>query len=241
MRGIFLVAGRDFAAYINTIWGWTILGIALLIDGVFFNAWGLTNTPQYSAEVLERFFYINGGVTLIAGVFITMRLFAEERQTGTIVLLESSPLSDRQLVMGKYLSAMFFLSLFATLTMYMPAMIFVNGKVSVEEIAVGYLGVLAMGSAGISIGTWASSMARNQILAGAVGAVGVVSFIVCWLLSRVTDAPFKAVISYMAFFDKHFKPFQEGRINTEGLFFFVSITFAFLLLATQSLSARRWE
>ena len=66
MRGIFLVAGRDFAAYINTIWGWTILGIALLIDGVFFNAWGLTNTPQYSAEVLERFFYINGGVTLIA-------------------------------------------------------------------------------------------------------------------------------------------------------------------------------
>lgn len=241
MRGIFLVAGRDFAAYINTIWGWTILGIALLIDGVFFNAWGLTNTPQYSAEVLERFFYINGGVTLIAGVFITMRLFAEERQTGTIVLLESSPLSDAQLVLGKYLSAMFFMVLFAALTMYMPAMIFVNGKVSVEEISVGYLGVLSMGSAGISIGTWASSMARNQILAGAVGAVGVVSFIVCWLLSRVTDPPFKAVISYMAFFDKHFKPFQEGRVNTEGLFFFASITFAFLLLSTQSLSARRWE
>ncbi len=120
MRGILLVAGRDFAAYINTIWGWTILGIALLIDGVFFNAWGLTNTPQYSAEVLERFFYINGGVTLIAGVFITMRLFAEERQTGTIVLLESSPLSDGQLVMGKYLSAMFFMALFAALTPFAP-------------------------------------------------------------------------------------------------------------------------
>lgn len=241
MRGIFLVATRDFAAYINTIWGWTILGIALLIDGVFFNAWGLTNSPQYSAEVLERFFYINGGVTLIAGVFITMRLFAEERQTGTIVLLESSPLSDRQLVFGKYLSAMFFMVLFAALTLYMPAMIFVNGKISVEEIAVGYLGVLAMGSAGIGVGTWASSVSRNQILAGAIGAVGVVSFVVCWLLSRVTDPPFKALISYMAFFDKHFKPFQEGRINTEGLFFFASVTFAFLLLATQSLSARRWE
>lgn len=241
MNGILLVARRDFAAYVNTLWGWVILAIALLIDGVFFNAWGLGSTPQYSATVLERFFYINGGVTLIAGVFITMRLFAEERQTGTIVLLESSPLSDRQLVIGKYLSAMFFLCFFAALTLYMPALVMVNGKISPEEVAVGYLGVLAMGSAGVAIGTWASSIARNQILAGAVGAVGVVAFVVCWLLSRVTDPPFKAIISYVAFFDKQFKPFQEGRVNTEGVFFFASVTFAFLLLATQALRARRWE
>jgi ABC-2 type transport system permease protein len=241
MSGILLVARRDFAAYVNTIWGWVILAIALFIDGMFFNAWGLTNTPQYSAEVLERFFYVSGGVTLIAGVFITMRLFAEERQTGTIVLLESSPLSDRQLVIGKYLSAMFFLGTFSLLTLYIPAMIFVNGKVSNEEIAVGYLGVLLMGSAGVSIGTWASSLARNQILAGAISAVGTVFFVMCWLLSRVTDAPFKAIISYVAFFDKQFKPFQEGRINTEAVVFFASVTFAFLLLSTQSLTARRWE
>ncbi|MBM4366697.1 MAG: ABC transporter permease [Deltaproteobacteria bacterium] len=241
MRGILLVARRDFAAYVNTIWGWVILAIALLIDGVFFNAWGLSNTPQYSAEVLERFFYITGGVTLIAGVFITMRLFAEERQTGTIVLLESSPLSDRDLVIGKYLSAMFFLVFFAALTLYMPALIMVNGKISGEEIGVGYLGVLLMGSAGVAIGTWASSVSRNQILAGAIAAVGTVFFVACWLLARVTDPPFKALISYVAFFDKQFKPFQEGRVNTEAVFFFASVSFAFLLLATQALRARRWE
>jgi ABC-2 type transport system permease protein len=241
MRGVLLVARRDFWAYINTVWGWAILALALLIDGLFFNVFALTATPRYSAEVLETFFYLTGGVTLVAAVFITMRLFAEERQTGTIVLLESSPLSETQVVLGKYLSGMAFLALFAVLTLYMPGMIFVNGKVSYEEIAVGYLGVLLMGSAGIAIGTWASSVARNQLVAGVVGAVVNVFFVACWMMARVLDPPFKAIISWVAFFDKQFQPFQEGRINTESIVFFASVTFAFLLLANRSLVARRWQ
>ncbi len=241
MRGILLVARRDFWAYVNTVWGWAILALALLIDGLFFNVFALTKSARFSAEVLESFFYLTGGITLVISVFITMRLFAEERQTGTIVLLESSPLSETQVVLGKYLSGMAFLAFFALLTSYMPAMIFVNGKVSVEEIAVGYLGVLSMGSAGVALGTWASAISRNQLLAGIIGAVGTVFFVVCWKLATVLDVPFKAVISYVAFFDKQFAPFQEGRLNTEGIVFFASITFAFLLLATRSLVARRWE
>lgn len=241
MRGVLLVARRDFAAYVNTVWGWVILAIALLIDGILFNAIALTNTAQYSSDVLGKFFYLSGGVTLAAAIVITMRLFAEERQTGTMVLLEASPLSDRQLVLGKYLSAMFFLLFFHALTLYIPGMIFVNGQVSGSEIAVGYLGMIAMGSAGVAIGTWASSISRNQLLAAVVAIVVTVFFVACWMLSRVTDPPFRGVISYIAFFDKHFKPFQDGRLNTEALVFFVSITWAFLLLATQSLNARRWE
>ncbi|MSQ01488.1 MAG: hypothetical protein EXR71_06300 [Myxococcales bacterium] len=241
MRGIFLVARRDFAAYVNTIWGWVILALALLLDGILFNVLGMKGQALFSSEVLKQFFYLSGGVTLAVGVFITMRLFAEERQTGTMVLLEASPLSDGQLVAGKYLSAMMFIVLFQALSLYMPAMIFVNGKVSYEEIAVGYLGVTALASAGVAIGTWASSISRNQILALVVGTVAVLFFVACWMISRKSDAPFKEVFSYIAFYDKQYAPFQEGKINTEGLVYFGSVTFAFLLLATQSLSARRWE
>jgi ABC-2 type transport system permease protein len=241
MKGIFLVARRDFWAYINTTWGWAILTLALLIDGLFFNVFALTNTAKYSADVLEMFVYLTGGVSLAASVFITMRLFAEERQTGTIILLDSSPLSEAQIVLGKYLSGMAFLTFFALLTAYMPAMIFVNGKVSVEQIAVGYLGILLMGSAGVAIGTWASALSRNQLLAGVISAVVVVFFVACWMMARVLDAPFKAVISYVAFFDKQLQPFQEGRIDTQGIVFFLTITFGFLLLANRSLIARRWE
>lgn len=241
MSAIWLVARRDFGAYVNTVWGWLVLSAALLFSGVLFNVFGLTASARYSADVLGSFFFYTGGVTLVMGVLITMRLFAEERQTGTMVLLESSPLSDRQLVLGKYLSAMMFLGLFSLLTTYMPALIFVNGKVSYEEVIVGYTGMLAMGSAGVAIGTWGSSVSRNQLVAAVITAVVTLFFIVCWMLSRQLDPPFKAVFSYVAFYDKQFAPFQEGRLNTEGILFFGSVTFAFLLLATQSLCARRWE
>jgi ABC-2 type transport system permease protein len=241
MNGILLVAGRDFRSYVNTAWGWAILALALFIDGLFFNFYALTSTPRYSAEVLEDFFYLTGGVALTCAVFVTMRLFAEERQTGTMVLLETSPLSETQIVLGKYLSGMAFMLLFAALTLYMPAMILKNGRVSFEEIAVGYLGVMLMGSAGIAVGTWASAIARNQLLAGVVTAVIVVFFLACWKLAKVLDAPFDDLLSYVAFFDRQFKPFQEGRIHTESMVFFASVTFAFLLLAMRSLVARRWE
>lgn len=241
MSGIWLIARRDFSAFINTWWGCVILSLTLLIDGLLFQAVAMTATPRYSAEVLTDFFFLTGGVVLIAGVFTTMRLFAEERQTGTMVLLESSPLSETQAVLGKYLSGLMFLTLLLALTTYMPAMIFVNGKVSQEQIAVGYLGVFLMGAAGIAIGTWASAISRNQLLSLVIAAVITVFFVLCWMLSRVLDAPFKGMFAYMAFFDKQFQPFEEGRINTEGIVFFVSVSFAFLLLATRSLIARRWE
>lgn len=241
MSGIWLIARRDFSAFINTWWGCVILSLTLLIDGVLFQAVAMTATPRYSAEVLTDFFFLTGGVVLIAGVFTTMRSFAEERQTGTMVLIESSPLSETQAVLGKYLSGLMFLGLLLALTTYMPAMIFVNGKVSQEQVAVGYFGVFLMGAAGIAIGTWASAISRNQLLSLVIAAVITVFFVLCWLLSRVLDPPFKGLFAYMAFFDKQFQPFQEGRINTEGIVFFVSVSFAFLLLATRSLIARRWE
>ena len=241
MNGIWLIARRDFAAYVNTFWGWGILALALMIDGILFYTFGLGKTAKYSAEVIQQFFYLTGGVTLIAAIPVTMRLFAEERQTGTIVLLETSPLSERQLVIGKYLSGMMFVVAFALLTSYLPAFVFVNGKLGVEEILVGYLGILLMGSAGVSIGTWASAISRNQIFSAVLGAVGIAGFVVCWKLGQQVDAPFKAVVSYLAFFDRQFEPFQEGRLNTESVVYFLSVSFAFLLMATQSLCARRWR
>lgn len=241
MRGILLVARRDFAAYVNTYWGWVIITVALLLDGVLFQAVGVTNTPQYSADVLKQFFYTHGGVSLAVGVVTTMRLFAEERQTGTMVLLESSPLSDRQLVIGKYLSAMMLMALFQLLTLYMPGMILVNGKIGYDQIAVGYFGVMLMASAGIAVGTWTSSISRNQILAAVLGAIVVMFFVMCFRIAKVTDPPFNTLFTQVAFYMKQFAPFEEGRINTENVVYFGSVTFGFLLLATQALTARRWE
>ncbi len=95
-----------------------------------------------------------------------MRLLAEERQTGTLVLLTSSPIQDWEIVLGKFLSAFIFLALITlACTVYMPLLIFVNGKISVGHLAAGYLGLLLLGSATLAIGTFGSAIARTQVLA----------------------------------------------------------------------------
>ena len=106
MRQMLLVARRDLAGYLNSLWGYAVIAALLLIDGLLFNGFALGNQPKYSSKVIEDFFYLTFGTTIAASILLTMRLVAEERQTGTIVLVDSSPVEPWQLVGGKYLSAM---------------------------------------------------------------------------------------------------------------------------------------
>ena len=241
MRPVILLARRELATFLNTWWGWAILAMVLLIDGLLFNAFAMGSAPRFSADVLEDFFYFSSGTTMVAGVLITMRLLAEERQTGTIVLLETAPIREWQIVLGKYLGAVGFLALITALTIYMPILIQVNGKVSWGQIGAGYMGLLGLGGAAVAIGTYGSALARNQLLAAVIGGVILVLMLLGWLLGRITEAPIADVMSYSALFDRHFQPFMRGRINTESIVFFGSVIFAFLLLSTRVLQSRRLQ
>ena len=111
-----LIARRELATYLNTAWGWVILAAVLLIDGLLFNAFAMTDTPRFSSDVLEDFFFYSAGTTMIAGVLLSMRLVAEERQTGTMVLLETAPVTEAQVVLGKFIGAFAFLVLITLCT-----------------------------------------------------------------------------------------------------------------------------
>lgn len=241
MRGVLLVARRELGAYLNSYWGYLVVAIVLVINGLLFNAFALGKTARYSSDVLEDFFYFSFGTTVIAAVLLTMRLIAEERQTGTIVLIDASPLTDWEVIGGKFLSAMTYLGGMTLMSAYMPALIFVNGKVSFGQIGAGYLGLLLAGGAATAIGTFGSSVARSQLVAAVVSGAAVLFFLVSWLLARVTDPPLADIFSYMSLFDRHFQPFMRGRINVEDVVFYLTVTFVFLLLSTRVLSARRWR
>jgi ABC-2 type transport system permease protein len=234
-----LIARRELATYLNTAWGWAILAAVLLIDGLLFNAFAMTDAPRYSADVLEDFFFFSSGTTMIAGVLLSMRLIAEERQSGTMVLLETAPVTEAQVVIGKFLGAFGFLSVITLATVYMPILIQVNGKIGWAQIGAGYLGLLSLGGAAVAIGTFGSSIAKNQLLAAASGGAILVLMLLGWLLARITEAPISEVLAYTALFDRHFQPFMRGRVNTESLVLYGSVIFAFLLMATRVLQARR--
>lgn len=239
MTGILLIAKRDFGAYLNGLTGYVILAAVLFANGLAFQLFSLGQGPQYSHEILQQFLLWTFGFTTIAALLLTMRSIAEERQQGTDVLLHTAPITDGQIVVGKYLAAMAVLAIFLVLTLYMPGLIFVNGKISFAHIGVGYLGLLCAGSAATSIGIFASSLFRNQVSAVIVGGVIALTMTLFWLLADKTEPPFSDVFAYMAWFDKHFTPFQKGRLETSGLVFFSSVTYAFLLLTTRVLEGRR--
>lgn len=241
MRPVLLLAQREIGSYLNTRWGYAILAAMLVIEGLLFNARAIGSDARFSADVLELFFENAAGVTMIFSPLLTMRLLAEERQTGTLVLLETAPVTESQVVLGKFLGAFGFLALITALTLYMPALIFVNGKVSWAQIGAGYLGVLSLGAGALAIGTFGSAVGRNQLVAVIVGGAILFLMVIAWWLGKIAEPPVADVLSYVAYFDRHFQPFMRGRINTESLVFYGSVVFVFLVLAVRSLQARRWQ
>src|SRR5260370_23526711 len=153
-----------------------------------FNAIGLAGSKR-SGEVLNQFFFLSSGMTITAAVLISMRLLAEERQAGTISLLYSSPVRDGEIVLGKFLSGLAFLSILLALTAFMPALIFVNGKVSFGHIASGYLGLLLIGSAALAIGTFGSALSKSHIVPVLTPRRHEVAPSPCWEVSSVHEAP----------------------------------------------------
>jgi len=236
-----LIARRELSGYLRTLSGYVVIAVILALNGLFFNAYALGGASKRSAEVLSQFFYYSSGFTIVASVFISMRLMAEERQTGTLPLLYSSPLRDRDIVLGKFLAGLAFLSLYVLCTLYMPVLVLVNGKVSFGHVAAGYLGLLLLGSASLAVGTFGSALARNQLLAAITSAVMLVALILCWLLARITEQPLADVFSAMSLWNQHFPPFQSGLIHVRDVVYYLVVTYVALFAATRVLEARRWR
>ena len=239
MKAILLLARRELGYYLNTTWGYAVMALILVLDGILFNTFAMGESARYSADVLEDFFYFSSGTTMIAGVLLTMRLIAEERQTGTENLLQTAPISEAQVVAGKFLGAGSFLGLITLLTLYMPVLIQINGKVSWAQIGAGYLGLFCLGATSVAIGTLGSAVARTQLFAALLSGCLLVLLLLGWLMGKAADPPLDSIFSYSALFDRHYQPFMRGRINTESLFYYASTTFFLLLLSTRVLQARR--
>lgn len=240
MRGALLIARRELGAYLRSPLGAIVVAGALLIDGIYFYWKGLTE-KLLSAQVLSEFFYGASGTTMIAGIILAMRLLAEERQTGTITLLNTSPVRDVEIVLGKFISAFGVMAILTLLTLYMPLLIFVNGKVSVGHIVVGYVGLLLLGAASLSIGLFGSALARSQVVAAIISALILAPLVLLWALARAVDPPLNTFLSALSIHHENFRPFMSGVLELDGIVYYLAVTYFFLLAATKTLEVRRWR
>jgi len=243
VRGLSTIFRRELMAYLHSALGWIVAAVTLLLNGVLFyaEALGPAAGQRLSADVLARFFFNASGLVAIAAVALSVRLIAEERQTRSIALLRTSPVSDAAVVLGKFLAALVFLGGITLLTLYMPLLIMVNGRVSAGQIMVGYLGLLLIGSAVLAIGMLATALTRSYLLAAALGAAATGAMFLLWHLSRVVEPPLGNVLGGLALHAIHFQGFVLGVLHLRDVFYYLAVTYFFLLLATKVMEARRWE
>ncbi len=240
MRNVGLILTRELGSYVRTPSAYFIAAAVLLLDGLFFNAFAV-GERRLSAEVLQIFFYFAGIVSMTGGVLFSMRLLAEDRWTGTDVLLFTSPIREGEVVLGKYLAALIFLTLLTLASLYVPALIFVHGKVSFGHIAAGYLGMILLGATTLAIGMFASSLTENPFFAVILSAVFVVLFEICWSVGQIADPPLSELLAYVALHTKHFHSFQRGLVKLSDIVFYAGVIYLSLLAATKILQSRRFR
>jgi ABC-2 type transport system permease protein len=239
MRTTLLIARRELTSYLRSWTGYVIIALILFITGLLFNTYGLGN-ELLSAQVLRTFFFFSSGTIAVACIPLSMRLLAEERQTGTIALLYSSPVTDLQIVVGKYLASVVFLLILLATTVFMPLLVMVNGKISFGHVFSGYAGLLLLGGAILALGTLGSALAGSQIIAVIVTAVMVVSLYCFVFLGQHTERPLNELFGALACFI-HFEPFSTGVIHLRDVAYFLGVIYVSLFCATRVLEARRWR
>jgi ABC-2 type transport system permease protein len=171
---------------------------------------------------------------------ITMRTYAEEKRTGTIELLLTSPLTDTQIVLGKFLGAAALYAVMLAVTWIHIGILFVYGNPEWKPIVTGYLGLLLMGASFISIGLLISSLTRNQIVAGMVTfAVLLLLWTVNWM-SESAGPTMQKILSALSITER-FDDFSKGVLSVSHLVYYVSfITFG-LFLTAKSVDSERWR
>ena len=238
--GALLITRRELSSYLLSATGWLILGVMLLVQGLLFNAIAMAGEKK-SFDVLQLFFYFSSGTTMVASIFISMRVFAEEKQLGTMVLLETSPVPEWQIVAGKFLGAWLFLMLLLGMSLYMPLLVVVNGKVTLGHLFAGYFGLALLGAACIAIGVLASALARTQVLAAVIAGSTIVALLLAYMLAREVEGVFGDVVGYLDLFDKHYRSFSRGTVKLGSVVYYLSLTYVALLATTAVIGSRRWR
>jgi ABC-2 type transport system permease protein len=179
-------------------------------------------------------------VVLFLLPMVTMRTYAEEKRSGTIELLLTSPVTDFQIVMGKFLGAMALYGGMLAVTLIHFGILFIYGRPEWKPILTAYLGLLLFGGCFISVGLFISSLSKNQIVAGAsTFAVFLLLWVITWIGSFTGPIGDK-LTAYLSIVD-HFDDFTKGVIDTTHLVYYLSfITFG-LFLTAKSVDSERWR
>lgn len=237
MKPIWIIAKRELNAFFDSLIAYILIIVFLGISGFF--SWLYGSDIFFSGQAsLQPFFSIAYWTLFFFIPAITMRMLAEEKKTGTIELLLTKSVTDWQVVMGKFTATL--LLIIITLAFTLPYYITVSSIGPIDHGAVwcGYLGMIFMSMALISIGLFSSSITNNQIVSFLFSLfIGVFFLIIFDVLANNFTGNLGQLLSYMSL-STHYDSISRGVIDTKDLIYFLSITFGGLILSESVLSRR---
>jgi ABC-2 type transport system permease protein len=253
MRNTAAIAQREVNAYFSSPIAYVLIGFFALLFGWFFyvplayfeqQSMQAGMNPGQALNVNQMLVGPTLMNTTVIMLFlfplITMRTYSEEKRSGTIELLLTSPVTDVQIILGKFLGAMLLYAAMLAITLIHIGILFIYGEPEWKPIATGYLGLLLMGGCFIAVGLLVSSLTKNQIVAGiATFAVFLFLWVINWI-GESAGPTAREIVTYVSITD-HFSDFARGVIDTKHLVYYLSfITFG-LFLTAKSVDSERWR
>jgi len=253
MRNVLAVAGKELRAYFHSPIAYLVMTVWTALCGfVFYVMTGNLVAQTFRMQMmgqqgmppvsLNEFIIRNmlQGILMVVLLFllplITMRLYAEEKRSGTIELLVTSPLTDMEIILGKFLGALALYAVLIAIAFLYIGVLFIYGNPNAKPLIANALGLLLYGGALLALGMWFSTFTRNQIIAGVVS---MVVFLVLWILDwtqSFSTGKVAAVVSYMSL-STHLDNFAKGVIDLTDLVYFVSLVALGIFLTARSVEA----
>ena len=246
MNGIRATLARELLAYFLSPLAYIVAALLLVVNGITFaSILSFLNDPRAGIGApLELFFgqtFFFWLVLLFVTPVLTMRLISEERRSGTIEMLMTSPITEGQVVLGKFCAALVFYAFLWLPTLSYAGILAYYHEVDWGPVASGYLGIMGIGAVFLSIGMLATALARTQLVA-AILTFAMLMFVFTFGLLEmlVNTGVLKAVLGYVNMW-QHVEEFAKGIVDTRRLVYYASTTAFFLFLATRAFAARKWR
>jgi len=255
MRNVLAIAHKELKSYFSSPIAYIVLGFWALLYGYFFVAilqffvrqsmqmGQFSQGPQamnINQQLIRPLVQNVTILVLFLMPMVTMRTYSEEKRSGTIELLLTSPVTDWQIILGKFLGAMLLYATMLAVTAIHLGILFYYGRPEWKPVATAYLGLLLLGGCFISVGLFISSLTKNQIVAGMVTfAVFLLLWVIEWIGS-FSGPTVDSLTQYLSIVG-HLDDFGKGVLDTTHLIYYLSfITFG-LFLTAKSVDTERWR
>jgi ABC-2 type transport system permease protein len=243
---MFSLVNKEIGSFFSSLTGYIVIIVFLVINGLFLWVFpGELNIPESGYATLDTLFIIAPWVFLFLIPAVTMRMFAEEKRSGTIELLLVRPLSDLQVVLAKFTAAvaLVLISLLPTFVYFWSVFTLGNpaGNLDTGAIFGSYIGLFFLGSCYAAIGVFSSSLTENQIIAFILAVLLSFFFFTGFELLSAIPMPLylEELLLYLGI-NEHYSSISRGVVDTRDIVYFISLIAFFLYLTRTVLQSRKW-